>query len=100
MPPLITVRLCKVKCQKKKLTQKVNKKTLKQAINLHVNQLIGYPQGTCLGVRLHIPNENGSIQGEGGLYKNLKIPTLPPKSPMSVVTFHFLLKGRWVLDRC
>ena len=30
----------------------------------------------------------GSTQGEGGLYKKLQIPTLPPKSQMSGVTFH------------
>ena len=33
----------------------------------------------------------GSIQGKGGLYKKLKIPTLPPKLPRSGVTFHFRL---------
>ena len=32
----------------------------------------------------------GSIKGEGGLYKELKIPALPPKLPRSGVTFHFL----------
>ena len=31
----------------------------------------------------------GRIQGEGGLYKNLKIPALPPKSTKSGVTFNF-----------
>ena len=31
----------------------------------------------------------GSIQGEGGLYKNLQIPTLTHQSPLSGVTFHF-----------
>ena len=31
----------------------------------------------------------GSILGIGGLCKNRKIPTLPPKSPRSGVTFHF-----------
>ena len=31
----------------------------------------------------------GSIQGEGWLYKKLKIPSLPPKLPRSGVTFHF-----------
>ena len=30
----------------------------------------------------------GSIKGEGGLYKELKIPALPPKLPRSGVTFH------------
>ena len=32
----------------------------------------------------------GSIKGEGGLYKELKIPTLPPKSPRNGVTLHFM----------
>ena len=30
----------------------------------------------------------GSIQEEGGFYKKLKIPTLPPKLPRSGITFH------------
>ena len=34
----------------------------------------------------------GSMKGIGGLYKKLEIPTLPPKSPRSGVTFHFTLK--------
>ena len=33
----------------------------------------------------------GSIKGEGGLYKKLKIPTLPPKLPRSGVAFHLTL---------
>ena len=33
----------------------------------------------------------GSTQGNGGLYKKLKIPTLPPKWPRSGVTFHYTL---------
>ena len=36
----------------------------------------------------HIMRE-GNIQGERRLYKKLKIPTLPSKSPRSGVTFHF-----------
>ena len=31
----------------------------------------------------------GSIKGKGGLYKELQIPALPPKWPMSGVTFHY-----------
>ena len=31
----------------------------------------------------------GSTKGKGGLYKELQIPTLPPKGPRSGVTFHF-----------
>ena len=30
----------------------------------------------------------GSTKGKGGLYKKLQIPTLPPKSSRSGVTFH------------
>ena len=30
----------------------------------------------------------GSIKGEGGPYKELKIPALPPKLPKSGLTFH------------
>ena len=41
-------------------------------------------------------NREPSILGIGGLCKNLKIPTLPPKSPMSGVTLHFVSKG----DEC
>ena len=33
----------------------------------------------------------GSIQGEGGLYRKLKIPTLPPKLQRSGVTFHYTI---------
>ena len=33
----------------------------------------------------------GSTQGEGGLYKNPQIPTLPPKSQRSGVTFHSII---------
>ena len=32
----------------------------------------------------------GSIKGEGGFHKKLKIPTLPPMSQRSGVTFHFI----------
>ena len=31
----------------------------------------------------------GSTHNEGGLYKKLKIPTLPPKSPKSGISFRF-----------
>ena len=31
----------------------------------------------------------GSIKGEGGPYKDLKIPALPPKLPSSGITFHY-----------
>ena len=44
----------------------------------------------------------GSIKGEGGLYKKLKIPTLPPKLPRSGVTFHYFpgdFCKSWCLQR-
>ena len=34
----------------------------------------------------------GSTQGEGGVYKKLRIPTLPPKLRMSGITFHCFQK--------
>ena len=42
----------------------------------------------------------GSIKGERGLYKKLKIPTLNPKSPRSGVTFHFYISQDFGLAYC
>ena len=43
-----------------------------------------------LPIKVQQIKREGSIKGEGGRYKKLKIPTLTPKSPRSGVTFHNL----------
>ena len=63
------------------------------------------PKAEALQFFMHAPNygqikksamlkRDGSTHWDGGLYKKLQIPTLPPKSPRSGVTFHLRIVYR------
>ena len=51
-------------------------------------QALGHPTMGKENRKSSMLKREGSTHGEGGLYKKLKIPALPPKSLRSGVTFH------------
>ena len=60
-----------------------------QACSLFTSQLFCITIFSC-SLTLKESEKIPTNRGEGGLYKNLLMPTLPPKLPMSGVTFHYL----------
>ena len=58
-----------------------------------MSALIAVPRASPKGKRkesgIREKEREGSTKGKGGLYRKIHIPNLPPKWPMSGITFHY-----------